>query len=97
MKFKKVGGSWNPENQKEIVGKILNIKEKGGKYATKVYTLETKEAVVDVYGSAVLDPKILPISKIGTIVKIIFLGKKQGRDSEYKDFDVFLCVEDKKE
>jgi len=90
MKFKKVSGAWNPANQKEIAGKILNIKEEGGKYKTKVYTLETEKEILDVFGSAVLDPKLEPIANVGNIVKIVFLGKKQGKDSEYKDFDVYL-------
>lgn len=96
MKFKKYVGSWNPENQKEIVGKILNIQESGGKYNTKVYTLETENEIIDVFGSAVLDPKIKPICQIGNTIKIVFLGKKQGKDVEYKDFDIFLGAENDK-
>jgi len=93
MKFKKTGISWDPQKQKEIIGKLLNIQEEGGKYKTKVYTFETEDAVVDVFGSAVLDPKIRPVCQIGNKIKIVFLGMKQGKDAEYKDFDVFLGKE----
>ncbi len=94
MKFKKYVGSWNVEKQKEITGKIIKIKEKAGKYRTKVYVLETKDEVVDVFGSTVLDEKIHSICEIGNYVKIVFLGMKQGKESEYKDYDIFLGGEE---
>ena len=89
MKFKKYVGSWNIEKQKEITGKILNIEEKGGKYETKVYTLETETEIVDVFGSIVLDEKLKSFGQVGNIIKIEYLGKKKGKDAEYKDFDVY--------
>jgi len=93
MKFKKYVGSWNPDKQKEIIGKIIDVKEEGGKFNTKVYILETDDSVIDVFGSKVLDEKIKPICRIGNTVKIVFLGKKQGKDTEYKGFDVYLGSE----
>jgi len=90
MKFKKYVGSWNIEKQKEIIGKILNIEEKGGKFESKVYTLETENEIVDVFGSAVLDIKLKPICQIGNIIKIVFLEIKKGKEAEYKDFDVYI-------
>jgi len=97
MKFKKVIGSWNVEKQKEITGKILRVQEQGGKFDTKVYTLETDDAIVDVFGSTVLDDKIKSLCEIGNVVQITFLGKVQGKDAEYKDFDVALGVAELKD
>ena len=94
MKFKKYIGSWDIEKQKEITGKILNTEEKGGKYDTKVYTLETEDAIVDVFGSVVLDEKLKSFGQVGNTIRIVFLGKKQGKDAEYKDFDVFKGIKD---
>ncbi len=93
MKFKKYVGSWDMDKQKEITGKILHIEEKGGKYETKVYTLETETEIVDVFGSAVLDGILSSFGQIGNTVRITFLGKKQGKDAEYKTFEVALGVE----
>ena len=96
MIWKKVGRSWDPGEQKVIVGKLLSIQENGGKYKTKVFSLETKDAIVDVYGSAVLDAKIKPICQIGNIIKIVFLGMKNAKDGqEYKDYDCYLGSEEK--
>ena len=94
MKFKKYVGSWNAENKKEITGKILNIEEEGGKYDTKVYTLETEDEIIDIFGSAVLDKILKPICKIGNTIRILFLGMKQGKDAEYKTYEVSLGTED---
>ena len=93
MKFKKTGISWDPQKQKEIIGKLLNIQEEGGKYATKVYYLETEYAIVSVFGSTVLDARIQPIAQVGNVIKVVFLGKKESKDGqEYKDFDCYLGV-----
>ena len=95
MKLKKVGRSWDPQEQKEIIGKLLNVEDSGGKYKTKVYSFETEDAVVDVYGSAVLDAKIKPICQIGNMIKIVFLGMRNGKDDQdYKDYDCYLVIEE---
>lgn len=94
MKFKKYVGSWNYEQNKEISGKILNIREEAGKFKTRIYVLETEENVFDVFGSQVLDDKMTNMCiKVGDFVKIVFNGMKQGKESEYKDFDVYLGSE----
>jgi len=90
MIWKKVGMSWNPQEQKEIIGKLLSTQENGGKYKTKVYTIETENAIIDIYGSAVLDAKIKPICQIGNMIKIVFLGMKKSKDAEYKDYACYM-------
>ena len=92
MEWKKIGGLWNPENQKEIKGKLVNVEndlEVNGYKYSKVYTIETQDQVMKVCGSAVLD-KQMDLFKIEDNVKIIYLGKKQGKEKEYKDFEVYF-------
>ena len=97
IKFKKSIGIWNPEQQKEITGKVRAINPdfemKGYKYVQ--YVLETEDAIISVLGATVLDKIIQSINvQIGETIKINFLGMKkpQGDGSEYKDFEVSLGV-----
>jgi len=93
MEWKQTGFTWNPNNDKEISGKLINIQEEGGKYKTKVYTLITEQGVVDIFGNVVLDAKIQNICQIGNDIKIKFLGMKKSQDgTEYKDFECYLGV-----
>ena len=63
-----------------------------GKNKSMMYDLETKESIRGVWGGTVLDSK-LEMFREGDHVKIVFLGKKDGSDAEYKDYDVFKGVE----
>lgn len=96
MKHKKIS-NWNPQNaNEEIEGKIISIEEeveiRGHKI--KIYTIETEKEVKEVFGATVLNEKIRSICHVGTNVKIVYLGKKQGQGEEYKDYDVYLgCKE----
>jgi len=92
MEWKKIGPLWNPENQKEIWGKLLRVEEKvevNGFTYDKLYTLETQDSVVKICGATVLD-KQMEIIQVGDNVKIIYLGKKQGKEKEYNDYEVYL-------
>ena len=95
MKFKKMSGLWSPQQvDDEITGKLLHIQEEGGKYESKVYTIETENAIFNVFGSTVLDDELKIINQIGNIIRIVFKGKVQGATAEYKSFEVYLGVED---
>lgn len=95
MKYKKVVPTWNPKKAgDQVEGIIIAIQEEGGKFQTRIYTLETETEVIDVFGSKVLDEKIKNICHPEETVKIVFLGRKQGKEAEYKDYDVYLVCED---
>ena len=81
---------WNPEEGEEISGKYLGVQHKVGDHNSELYSLETEEGrQVGVWGSKVLDGKMLGI-QVGQQVKIKFVGKvKPEKGNEYKDFEVF--------
>ena len=96
MNFKKVIGLWNPEQQKEIEGRILKIEYekqiKDHKYT--VYHLETKDSIIQVSGSTVLDKK-MELFNVRDSVRIVFNGmKKNDKLVEYKDFEVYYGSEE---
>lgn len=93
--YKKIGGLWNPEENDELVGRVIDIREDVGDYKSTAYIIETDKSVVQVFGSEVLDDKIGMIEPArNKVIKIIYKGKKKGNKAEYKDYDVFLVVEE---
>ncbi len=96
IKWKKVGGIWLPQKSKdEISGKLLAVLEEVGEFKSKGYVLETEDEIRTAVGSVVLDRKIKDSGiTIGNLVRIVFLGNKQGDKSDYKDFDVFKGTEE---
>jgi len=97
MTFKEIEtGIWKPENENdEIVGVLLEKEEDVGANNSKLYTLEVDKKPISVWGSIVLDPKMVSV-KVGEKVKIIYLGKgeaKPGKNAP-KLFSVFVDRED---
>lgn len=82
--------SWKPESPgDEIIGVLLRVEDEAGKYKSKVYHLETEDGKqLSIFGSAVLKDKLGYIS-IGDKIKIVFKGEVEGKDSKYKDFEVY--------
>ena len=95
MIWKKLINVWIPEKKDdEISGKLLRVDSDVGDHKSMLYTLETEDSIRGVWGCAVLDDK-MDLFQLGNNIKIIFLGKKKGgKSEEYKDFDVFLGVQD---
>jgi hypothetical protein len=88
-------GFWVPEEKgDEISGVYLGFKEDIGQNKSRLYSIENEEGKMNVWGSKVLDGKMM-IIKIGQQVKIVFLGrvKSEGK-KEYKGYDVFTKSED---
>ena len=90
MIWKKLISPWIPEKKyDEISGKLIRVYEKVGKNESMLYVLETEEFVRGVWGSTVLD-EMLKIFEVGDYIKIIFLGKKEGKRKEgYKAFESY--------
>lgn len=83
--------SWSPEEEKEIVGVLVNKEENVGPNESMMYTLETEAGEhVGVWGSTVLNNRMGQIP-IGTEVKIVYKGKTTSKKTErqYKDYEVY--------
>lgn len=92
--WKKVemAGSWDPEEDKEIVGVLVNKEENVGPNESMMYTIETETGErLGVWGSTVLNSRMGQVP-VGTEVKIVYKGKatsdKTGR--QYKDYEVYI-------
>lgn len=82
---------WLEEAGKSIQGKLVKVKTGVGKNKSNIYELEVEPGkVVGVWGSTVLDSRFEDI-EVGTDVKILYNGKKQGEKARgaYKDYTVF--------
>ena len=89
MDVKEKQSYWEFEDVNDFVqGNWMSEQENVGKNKSKVYNLKQEDgSIVSVWGSRLLDGNFALLEK-GDIVKIIFLGKKQGSDQEYNNFKV---------
>ena len=93
MAYEKVETSaWKPENKgDEIEGQLLEIKGNVGANNSMIYTLGVENKPITVWGSTVLDPKMLGV-KIGDQIKIVYegLGEASPGKNAPKLFEVFV-------
>ena len=77
------GLSW--EETKQVIGVLLEIEP--GEYG-KNYIIEVNPGnMATLYGTTVLDRKMKSVN-VGEIVRITYLGEKEGKKGKYKDFKV---------
>lgn len=86
---------WKPENDGDaLTGKLLQKRERGGKYQSESYVIENHEAMYIVFGTAVLEDRMKNVS-VGDIVRIVYKGvEKNKRDEDTKIFEVLRKKED---
>ena len=90
-------GTWKSEKENDEIEGILVAKEENvGANNSMLYTLEVDKTPQVVWGSVVLDPKMLGV-KVGEKVKIVYTGKGEakGGHNAPKLFKVFVDREDK--
>ncbi len=78
-----------------IEGYLLRVKEHVGMNDSTMYDFETKDGMMSVWGSAILDSK-LGLIKVGTKVRITYkgLGEATGGKSAAKIFKVETDTEE---
>ncbi len=78
------------DREKPIEGKLLKIESDIGPNKSKMYTIETKDGEIKVWGSTVLDDKLMGVPQ-GTIVKLEYEGKlKSKKGAEYHSYKVYI-------
>jgi hypothetical protein len=89
---------WAPKEVNDsVAGNYFGMQENVGENKSKVYHLQQEDGhIISVWGSTVLDSKI-QLVKVGTDIKIIFLGEKKGdgKKRAYKDFKVQQAIQEK--
>lgn len=79
---------WNKENP--IEGELVKIENDIGPNKSNMYTIKTEDGEVKVWGSTVLDDKLLGVPT-QTYVKIEYEGKlKSKKGAEYHSYKVFI-------
>lgn len=92
MVFKKVGEDlppiWQPENDGDSIEGILKqAKSDIGKNKSMLYTIEVDGELKSVWGSKVLDDKMLHVA-VGDLIKITYGGYNDPDKEDYKKFTV---------
>lgn len=81
---------WNPEEGAEISGIYLGVQEAVGENESNLYSIESENKQIGVWGSKVLDGKMMGI-KVGQEIKIKFMGRiKPEKGREYKSYEVYV-------
>lgn len=76
-----------------LEGKFSKVEQDVGPNKSKMYTIETDKGEVKVWGSTVLDDKLIGVSQ-GTYVKIEYEGKmKSKKGAEYHSYKVFIDLD----
>lgn len=85
------GDIWDKE--KPIEGKLTKTEENVGPNLSRMYTFETTDGEVKVWGSTVLDDKLVGVP-VGTYVKIAYEGKvKSAKGTSYHSYKVFVDLD----
>lgn len=83
-------GIWKPEKDGDnITGVLIKIDKDVGKNNSMLYSLKVKEEVIGIWGSAILDQRMLGI-KIDSLIRVTFkgLGEPTGGHNAPKIFKV---------
>ena len=51
--------------------------------------MNTKDGDKRFFGTAILNDRLKSVA-LGTLVKVVYRGKVQGKKNQYHDFDVFV-------
>lgn len=79
---------WDKENPLE--GKLVKTESNVGPNESRMYTVETDKGEVKVWGSTVLDDKLIGVPN-GTYLKIDYEGKvKSAKGTSYHSYKVFI-------
>ena len=83
---------WNPQEVPTIEGVLIESKPNVGKWNHTVYEVKTGDGVIySVWGTKLLSKQLDPLP-LNSYIKIQYLGKKQGKNNAYHDYDVFVLT-----
>lgn len=96
MEWMEIGGGdngeesviWDKSKTPELEGTFKGAQSNIGKHKSMLYSIETKDGLVKVWGSTVLDDRMLQV-KAGAPVKIKYEGTKEGKNGEYASYRVW--------
>lgn len=79
------------EIEDSVTGVLIKIEENVGEHKSSLYTLEVDEKPVHVWGSTILDQRMVGI-KVGDLIRIVYkgLGEKKSGKQPPKIFQVLV-------
>lgn len=75
MAYEEINPSmWTYHNEGDFVeGVLVDVQDDVGQNKSKMYTIETKDGILNIWGSTILDAR-MPLVKLGEKVKITYKG-----------------------
>ena len=84
---------WDKKNPNPLEGKLIKIETSLGEYKSNLYTVETKDKSLSIWGNTVLDDKLLGVP-LGTYIKLEYEGLKPSkRGKDYHSYKVFIDMD----
>lgn len=81
------------DKEKPLEGQLKEVEENVGPNKSKMYTITTNDGEVKVWGSTVLDDKLMGVPK-GSYVKLEYEGKLTSKKgTQYHSYKVFVDIE----
>ena len=69
---------WKPEAEGDTIqGRLVRKREKGGKFDSEAYTIESEDGLYVVFGTAVLEDR-MKLVQPGDLVRITYKGTKES-------------------
>ncbi len=81
------------DREEPLEGRLIKAEENVGPNNSMMYTIKTDDEEVKVWGSKVLDDKLLGVPR-NTYIQIVYKGKVKGKNSSYHDFSVSIDEDD---
>ncbi len=80
MTYKEIDPStWKYDKDGDFIeGTLIQVQEEVGMNKSKLYSIETPKGVVSVWGSAVLDSRMVLV-QIGSKIRITFKGRAEAK------------------
>ncbi|HEB47111.1 MAG TPA: hypothetical protein ENI22_01440 [Candidatus Pacearchaeota archaeon] len=89
-------GYWDENKDPKLEAIFIAVNPGQGQYKSMLYTLEKDGEEVKVWGSKVLDERMLKVEP-GQRILIEFLGSVQGKEGSYKKYEVSIWKEPESE
>ncbi|OED29924.1 hypothetical protein [Methanosphaera sp. WGK6] len=84
---------WNPEEESEIQGIVVDKLENIGKYKSKLYKIQDKTIIYNIWGKTQLD-RLMETVMIGDKIQITYNGLIKTKKFKMKKYTVKIINDD---
>ena len=80
---------WEPKEGEKLIGVLVDKRTHVGQYDSNLYIIKAKDSLKGVWGNSVIDGRLADAPR-GSEVGIKYLGKADGKQGAYKNFNIIV-------